>query len=261
MATEQIKLSVEDGVATLMLTRPDAGNAINRSFVSQLRAHAESLQDREEVRVVVMRSTGRNFCVGGDLQYFSGIDDIEPELLALAADFHAGIYALRDLDAPLVAGVQGAAAGGGLALACACDIVLAAESARFTMAYTAAGLSPDGGSSWFLPRIVGWRLATELILTNRVLSAAEAATAGLVTTVVGDDALASEVGAVAARLASGPTRAFGSVKRLLRASATASLPEQLAAEGREIAANAARQDGREGVSAFLARRPPVFASA
>jgi 2-(1,2-epoxy-1,2-dihydrophenyl)acetyl-CoA isomerase len=261
MATEQIELSVEDGVATLMLTRPDAGNAINRSFVSQLRAHAESLQDREEVRVVVMRSTGRNFCVGGDLQYFSGIDDIEPELLALATDFHAGIYALRELDAPLVAGVQGAAAGGGLALACACDMVLAAESARFTMAYTAAGLSPDGGSSWFLPRIVGWRLATELLLTNRVLNAADAAAAGLVTSVVADEALASEVGAVAGRLASGPTRAFGSVKRLLRASATASLREQLDAEGREIATNAARHDGREGVSAFLARRAPGFASA
>jgi 2-(1,2-epoxy-1,2-dihydrophenyl)acetyl-CoA isomerase len=261
MATQLIELSVEHGVATLTLTRPDAGNAINRAFVSQLLAHAESLRDRADVRVVVVCGTGRNFCVGGDLQYFSGLDDLEPEILGLANDFHAGITALRDLDAPLVAGVQGAAAGGGLALACACDIVLAAESARFTMAYTGAGLSPDGGSSWFLPRIVGWRLATELTLTNRVLSAAEAAAAGIVTTVVADGALDSEVAAMAARLAAGPTNAFGSVKRLLRASATASLQQQLDAEAQEIARNAAAADGREGVAAFLARRTPEFETA
>jgi 2-(1,2-epoxy-1,2-dihydrophenyl)acetyl-CoA isomerase len=261
MATQVIELSVEDGVATLMLTRPDAGNAIDRAFVSALLEHAESLRDREDVRVVVLCGTGRNFCVGGDLQYFSSLDDVEPEILALATDFHAGIHALRELDAPLVAGVQGAAAGGGLALACACDIVLAAESARFTMAYTGAGLSPDGGSSWFLPRIVGWRLAAELILTNRVLSAAEAATAGIVTTVVADGALDSEVAATSARLAAGPTRAFGSVKRLLRASATASLQQQLDAEAQEIARNAAAADGREGVAAFLARRRPEFQTA
>jgi len=157
MANDEIELSVEDGLATLTLTRPDAGNAINRSFVSLLRAHAESLHHRADVRVVVLRSTGRNFCVGGDLRYFSGLADIEPEILSLATDFHAGIYALRELDAPVLAGVQGAAAGGGLALACACDLVLAAESASFTMAYTGAGLSPDGGSSWFLtqpPRVL-----------------------------------------------------------------------------------------------------------
>jgi 2-(1,2-epoxy-1,2-dihydrophenyl)acetyl-CoA isomerase len=259
--TEAIELSVDAGIATLTLTRPDVGNAINRPLVSQLRAHAEYLRDRADVRVVVMRGTGRNFCVGGDLQYFAGIDDIEPEILALATDFHAGIDALRELDAPLVAGVQGAAAGGGLALACACDIVLAANTARFTMAYTAAGLSPDGGSSWFLPRAVGWRLATELILTNRVLSAAEAAAAGLVTTVVEDEALESEVEAMAARLAAGPAHALASAKRLLRSSSTASLQEQLDAEAREIAVNAAHADGREGVSAFLARRDPAFESA
>jgi 2-(1,2-epoxy-1,2-dihydrophenyl)acetyl-CoA isomerase len=261
MANTEIELSVEGGVATLTLTRPDAGNAINRSFVSLLRAHAESLHRRDDVRLVVLRSTGRNFCVGGDLKYFAGLADIEPEILSLATDFHAGIYALRELDAPVLAGVQGTAAGGGLALACACDLVLAAESARFTMAYTGAGLSPDGGSSWFLPRIVGWRIATELLLTNRVLSAAEAAAAGLVTSVVPDNALGDEVDAAAGRLGAGPTRAFGSVKRLLRASATASLQEQLDAEGREVAANAAGRDGREGVSAFLARRAPAFESA
>jgi 2-(1,2-epoxy-1,2-dihydrophenyl)acetyl-CoA isomerase len=258
MLTQDISMTVDHGIARLKLARPDAGNALNETVIAQLLAHAEALAVRDDVRVVVLRGEGRNFCVGGDLAHFAGIDDIEPEILQLAIDFHAAIEALRSLGAPLIAGVQGAAAGGGLSLACACDLVLAGESARFTMAYTAAGLSPDGGASWFLPRIVGLRLATEMLLTNRVLSATEAEAAGIVTTVVPDDALDAEVEALADRLRAGATGALASVKRLLQASATAALGEQLEAEARAIAANAARPDGREGVAAFLARRPPAF---
>jgi 2-(1,2-epoxy-1,2-dihydrophenyl)acetyl-CoA isomerase len=126
------------------------------------------------------------------------------------------------------------------------------------MAYTGAGLSPDGGASWFLPRIVGLRLASEMLLTNRMLSAADAKEAGIVTQVTADDELEAAAEALAARLAAGPTRAFGSVKRLLQASATTELAEQLAAEAREIARNAALPDGREGVMAFLEKRQPRF---
>jgi 2-(1,2-epoxy-1,2-dihydrophenyl)acetyl-CoA isomerase len=259
MLTREISLTVDHGVARLTLARPDAGNALNHPVVAQLRAHAEALAARDDVRVVVLRGEGRNFCVGGDLAYFAGIDDIESEILQLATDFHAGIETLRGLGAPLIAGVQGAAAGGGLSLACMCDLVLAAESARFTMAYTGAGLSPDGGASWFLPRIVGLRLATEMLLTNRVLSSVEAATAGIVTTVVPDEALDAEVDALADRLRRGAAGAYASVKRLLQGSATASLHEHLEAEARAIATNAAHPDGREGVAAFLARRDPQFA--
>jgi 2-(1,2-epoxy-1,2-dihydrophenyl)acetyl-CoA isomerase len=258
MLTQAISMTVDHGIARLKLARPDAGNALNETVIAQLLAHAEALAVRDDVRVVVLSGEGRDFCVGGDLAYFAGIDDIEPEILRLAIDFHAAIEALRGLGAPLIAGVQGAAAGGGLSLVCACDLVLAGESARFTMAYTAAGLSPDGGASWFLPRIVGLRLATEMLLTNRVLSAAEAEAAGIVSTVVPDDALDAEVEALADRLRAGATGALASVKRLLQASATAALGEQLEAEARAIAANAARPDGREGVAAFLARRPPAF---
>jgi 2-(1,2-epoxy-1,2-dihydrophenyl)acetyl-CoA isomerase len=138
-------------------------------------------------------------------------------------------------------------------------LVLAAESARFTMAYTGAGLSPDGGASWFLPRVVGLRFATEMLLTNRLLSAAEARDAGIVNEVIADESLDAEAEALARRLAAGATRAFGSVKRLLQASATAELADQLKAEAREIARNAASPDGREGISAFLAKRKPGFA--
>jgi 2-(1,2-epoxy-1,2-dihydrophenyl)acetyl-CoA isomerase len=260
MSPAAVELAVEAGIARLTLARPKAGNAIDRSLVASLRAHAESLADRPGVRAVLLRGQGPNFCVGGDLSYFSTLGDgVEVALLGLADDFHAAITALRGLDAPVIAAVQGAAAGGGLSLVCAADLVLAAESARFTIAYTGAGLSPDGGASWFLPRVVGLRFATEMLLMNRLLSAAEARDAGIVTEVIADESLDAEAEALATRLAAGATRAFGSVKRLLQASATADLAEQLKAEAREIARNAASPDGREGISAFLAKRKPGFA--
>jgi 2-(1,2-epoxy-1,2-dihydrophenyl)acetyl-CoA isomerase len=253
-----VKLSVEEGLARLTLARPDAGNAIDRGLVSQLRAHAEALRARADVRCVVLAGQGRNFCVGGDLAFFDSLDDVEAEIRDLAHDFHAGIQALRELDAPVVAAVQGAAAGGGLSLACASDIVVAAESARFTVAYTAAGLSPDGGCSWFLPRVVGYRLAAELLLSNRLLSATEAAAAGIVTRVVPDAELDAATLELAGRLVNGATHAYGSVKRLLQSGAVNPLDRQLEAEAIEIAANAAGPDGREGVAAFLAKRPARF---
>jgi 2-(1,2-epoxy-1,2-dihydrophenyl)acetyl-CoA isomerase len=147
-----------------------------------------------------------------------------------------------------------------MSLACACDLIVAAESARFTMAYTAAGLSPDGGGSWFLPRIVGRQLATELILTNRVLCAAEAHAAGLVARVVPDEDLASETEALAGTIAAGAPGALSAAKRLLNASSTNGLHEQLELEAAAIARNAASADGIEGVAAFLAKRRPEFRS-
>jgi 2-(1,2-epoxy-1,2-dihydrophenyl)acetyl-CoA isomerase len=262
MSAMSVELSVEAGIARLMLARPQAGNAIDPSLVTGLRAHAESLTDRPDVRAVLLSGHGANFCVGGDLAYFSTLGgEVEAALLELADDFHAGIAALRALDAPVVAVVRGAAAGGGLSLVCASDVVLAAESARFTMAYTRAGLSPDGGASWFLPRVVGLRLATEMLLTNRLMSAAEAKDAGIVTDVIADDELDGAAEALSARLAAGPTRAFGSVKRLLQASATTTLAEHLEAEAREIARNAALPDGREGVMAFIEKRQALFSAA
>lgn len=259
MSSSSVELSVEDGIAHLTLGRPKAGNAIHASFVAELREHAESLAARPDVRVVVLSGRGENFCVGGDLAYFATLgDDLEASIRTLADDFHAGVSTLLALDAPLIAVVRGAAAGGGLSLVCAADLVLAAESARFTMAYTGAGLSPDGGASWFLPRVVGLRLAAELLLTSRRLSAAEAKSAGIVTEVITDSELDAAAQELAERIAAGPTGAFGSVKRLLQASATSTLAEQLDAEAAEIARNASGPDGREGVAAFLEKRRPCF---
>jgi 2-(1,2-epoxy-1,2-dihydrophenyl)acetyl-CoA isomerase len=261
VSTEQaVKLDVNGGIARLTLNRPDAGNAINGALCAELRQQAESLEQRDDVRVVVLTGEGPRFCVGGDLSYFEKLDDIEGAIYELATDFHAGIAALRRLDAPVIAGVQGSAAGGGLSLVCACDMAIGTESSKYTMAYTAAGLSIDGGASWYLPRIVGWRTATELMLTNRMLSAAEAEELGIINRVVasGDEALSAEVDALATKLAAGATGAFGTVKRLLEASTINTLEQQLDAEAHGIAANAASADGREGVGAFLAKRRPQF---
>ena len=259
VSTQQaVKLDVTAGIARLTLNRPDAGNAINAALCAELRAQAESLERRDDVRVVVLTGEGPRFCVGGDLSYFEQLDGIESAIYALATDFHAGIAALRRLDAPVIAGVQGSAAGGGLSLVCACDLAIGTESSKYTMAYTAAGLSIDGGSSWFLPRIVGWRVATELMLTNRMLTAADAAQLGIINRVVADDELAAAVDALATKLAGGATGAFGTVKRLLEASTVNTLEQQLEGEARGIAANAASSDGREGVGAFLAKRRPEF---
>lgn len=259
MADDQVLLTVDDGVARLTLNRPGAGNALDPATAAMLREHAESLAGRTDVRVVVLGAAGRMFCVGGDLAWMAAQgDDIAGPLHGLASDFHAAIEALGRLDAPVIAAVGGVAAGGGMSLVCSCDLAVAAASAKLTMAYTAAALSPDGGSTWFLPRMVGVRRATELMLTNRRLTAQEALDLGIVTSVVADDALEAQVAALAARLAAGPTDAYGATKRLLARSPAASLSEQLAAEADAIAERGAAANGREGIAAFLAKRPPSF---
>jgi 2-(1,2-epoxy-1,2-dihydrophenyl)acetyl-CoA isomerase len=171
---------------------------------------------------------------------------------------HAGVAGLAALDAPVVAAVQGPAAGAGLGLVAAADLVIAAQSATFVMAYTAVGLSPDGSSSWFLPRAVGLRRALDLTLTNRVLSAEEALDWGLITRVVPDDALAAEAEALAGKLRDGPTTAFGAAARLLRSAWSRPLEPHLEAEALALVAQASGTDGREGISAFVERRPPHF---
>ena len=172
--------------------------------------------------------------------------------------FHAAVSRFSRMDAPLIAAVNGMAAGAGFSLAAACDLSVAAESARFASQYTAASLSPDGSSTYFVPRLVGTRRAMELMLTNRRLSAAEALEWGLINAVVPDDELKAHVGELAQTLARGATLAFGSVKRLLHDSLSATLETQMETEAREIASLTKSRDGREGVRAFLEKRAPEF---
>jgi 2-(1,2-epoxy-1,2-dihydrophenyl)acetyl-CoA isomerase len=162
------------------------------------------------------------------------------------------------MDAPVVCAVNGMAAGAGFSLAVGCDLVIAAQSARFTLAYTAAGLSPDGSSTWFLPRLIGLRRARELMLTNRLLSADEAQAMGIVDRVVPDDALAAEADAQAAAFAAGPTKAFGATKRLLQESWANGLETQMHRESRSIAELTRTADAAEGIDAFVNKRKPDF---
>jgi 2-(1,2-epoxy-1,2-dihydrophenyl)acetyl-CoA isomerase len=252
-----VDVEVRDRVAQITLNRPEAGNALDLELATALREAAEGLQG-SDVGAVVLTGAGGAFCVGGDLNYMREADAVGDAVLRLATQFHATLLALGALDAPVISAVRGAAAGGGMSLAIAADLVLAAESARFTLAYTAIGFSPDGGSSWTLPRLVGVRKAAELMLLNEPLTAAAARELGLVTRIVPDDALDAEAAALARRLADGPRHAYGAVKRLLRESATRGFAEQMDEEARTIAALAAAPDGREGVAAFLEKRKPAF---
>lgn len=252
--------TTRDGdVLTLTLSRPEQGNAINTDLAADLLAAARDAAGDPAVRCVVLTGAGRMFCVGGDIAEFSAAgDEAGPFIRALADTLHEAVLVLAGMAKPLIALVQGPAAGAGLSLAAAADIVIASEAAHFTAAYTAIGLTPDGGMTWLLPRLVGMRLAQDMMLTNRRLSAADAAAAGLVTRVVDADALAEDGRKLAAQMADGPTAAYGSVRRLLAESQAAPLSLQLEREAASIAAAAAGPEGREGVAAFAARRKAKF---
>jgi 2-(1,2-epoxy-1,2-dihydrophenyl)acetyl-CoA isomerase len=255
-----VLLAVDDGVARLTLNRPDAANAIDVRLAAALKEAASELAAHEDVRVVVLRGAGARFCAGGDVRSFADSgDDLGDALHAVLAELHPAIELLASLDAPVIAEVQGSAAGAGLALVAGADLAVAGASTKFVMAYTGIGLVPDGGSTWYLPRVIGMRRALELALTNRVLSAAEACEWGLVNRVVDDADLADTVTALASTLATGAAKALGSAKQLLRASLATTLEAQLAHEATRMVLAGGSADGREGVAAFVEKRPPRFA--
>lgn len=259
MSYETLLFEVRGGVATVTLNRPEAANSLNAALARDFMHAMLRCDEDPAVRAVLLTGAGRMFCAGGDLKSFAAQGDSLPyHLKEVTTYLHAGISRMTRMDAPVIAAVNGAAAGAGMSLACACDIVIAAESARFTMAYTRAGLTPDGSSTYFLPRIVGLKRALELSLTNRPLSAREAQEWGIVTRVVPDADLLGEAETVAAALATGPTRAFGATKRLVHSGFTESLETQMELESQAIAEMGGAADGREGIDAFLAKRAPVF---
>jgi 2-(1,2-epoxy-1,2-dihydrophenyl)acetyl-CoA isomerase len=258
MAYDTIDLDVRGGVAHLTLNRPDAANGINAELSRDLFDATLDITSDPRVRAVLLTGAGKRFCGGGDLKAFADQEELPRHLRETLGFLHGAIAQLVRGDAPVVAAVQGSAAGAGIGLIGASDLVVAGESARFVMAYTGVGLTPDGASSWVLPRLVGLRRAMELTLTNRVLSAAEALDWGLITRVVADDDLPAEAEALATSLAGGATRALAGAKRLLHASLESSFESHLAREGDEIFAAAGRVDAVEGITAFVEKRPPQF---
>src|SRR4051812_32636803 len=243
---------VKDHVARITLNRPDAANALDMEMGRDLmHASIQASEDRD-VRALIITGAGTMFSGGGDLKSFAAQGDALPgHLKEVALYLHAAISRFVRMDAPVIAAVNGSAGGAGMSLCLFADLVLAAESAKFTLAYTRAGLSPDGGSTYFLPRIVGMRRALELALTNRVLTAKEAQDWGIVTRVVADAELQTAAQALAQQLAAGATRAFGAAKRLLHHSFSESLETQMELEAQGIAEQARTHDAREGIAAFI----------
>ena len=259
MAYATITYEVDGGVAKLTLDRPDAGNAVDLALARELSDATIACSEDASVRAVLLTGNGRNFCVGGDLKAFSAVGDrLAAHLREVTTYLHAAVARLAQLDAPGVVAARGSAAGAGMSLACGGDLVVVGPSTRFVLAYTRIGLSPDGGGSWYLPRLVGLRRSLDLALTNRPVTGEEAVAWGLATTFVeDDDAIADEATRLATELAAGPTSAFGAAKRLLRSSADTTLETQLEREAAALSANAS-VDGREGRNAFLEKRPPQF---
>jgi 2-(1,2-epoxy-1,2-dihydrophenyl)acetyl-CoA isomerase len=260
MAYETVTLTRGEGVATLTLNRPEALNALDMTLGRDLFHAVLELDDDLAVRAIVITGAGKAFCAGGDVKGFSdNLHRIGALIKELTTYLHGAVSRLCRSEKPVIMAVNGVAAGGGMSLALAGDLVLAAESARFTMAYAKIAATPDGSSTYYLPRLIGVRRAMELYFTNRVLSAREAQEWGLVTRVVADGELASAAHALARELAQGPTRAFGGAKRLFHQSTWESLETQMELEAQAIAASGRTEDFRAGVTAFANKQPvPPF---
>jgi len=254
--TSPLLLSREGAVAILRFNRPQALNAIDVSMAQAFLAAVRGLAADPGVRALLLCGEGKGFMAGGDLAVLSA--DPQGGAAALIGPLHEALQLLATLDLPVIAQVHGVAAGAGLSLMLQADFVLAAKGTRFNLAYVNIGASCDVGASWALPRWVGLRRALEIALLGDMLDADAAERMGLINRVVEADALPAEAMALAQRLAAGPTRALGQLRRLLRGSMERDLPAQLAAEEAAFQACAATADFREGVDAFFARRKPAF---
>jgi 2-(1,2-epoxy-1,2-dihydrophenyl)acetyl-CoA isomerase len=256
---EALRVDVSGPVARLTLDRPSSGNALDLATAEAFLETVIACDENEAIRCVVLTGAGRIFCAGGDVGAFASAGEALPAYLKrLTSAVHSAITRLAHMNKPLVTAVNGTAAGVGFSLAILGDIVIAAKSASFTLAYTRIGLTPDGGSTWLLPRLVGLRRAQEIAITNKRIAADEAVQMGLVTRVVADEDLEGEVERTAAELASAATQAIGATRNLLMAATVSEFEAQLERESRSIAAAARTSHGREGIAAFLAKRPPKF---
>lgn len=256
--SDTVQYAFADGVATLTFNRPDKMNAFTDAMLHALLKGLRACERDAAVRAIVLTGAGRAFTAGQDL---SDVQDRGHGLSFkdhLEATYNKIIRALRSVEKPVIAGVNGVAAGAGASIAFACDIRLAAESAKFATAFGLVGLVPDSGATWFLPRFLGYARAYELYATGGRLTAAEAHAAGIVNHVVPDAELADRTAALAGQLANGPTKAFGLTKRAMNRAAAGSLDDALDYEAHLQQIAGLTADHGEGVRAFLEKRPPRF---
>ena len=259
MSFQSILVDVKDHVATIILNRPEAYNALTIPLARELFEAAVAADEDPEVRCIVVTGSGKAFCAGGNVKEFAGnLARIGALLKELTTYLHAAISRFTRTPKPVVMGVNGVAAGGGFSLALSGDFVFAAESTRFTMAYAGIAATPDGSSSYFLPRLIGIRRAIELFYLNRSLTAHEALEWGLVNRVVPDAEFPEALGALARQLAQGPTLAYGAGKQLFHHSFSESLETQMELETEAIARSGKTEDFKSGVTAFAEKKMPAF---
>jgi 2-(1,2-epoxy-1,2-dihydrophenyl)acetyl-CoA isomerase len=247
------------GIARLTLNRPSVLNALDERMAAEFLEAVRDVANDPGIRAVVLAGSGRGFMAGGDIVSFQKAGRDAPDVIGrLIGTFHHSIEILAGMPKPVVASVHGAVAGAGLSIMLAADLVIAADDTKFSLAYTRLGTSADGGASWSLPRVVGLRKALEIALLNEPLDAAEALRLSLVNKVVPASELATETDRLAEKLAAGPAQAVGAMKRLLRSSFDNDLRAQLALEAESFKSCSGTADFREGVEAFLAKRPARF---
>ena len=259
MSYNTVTFEVADNVATVTLNRPNDANALNLEMAQEMLDIAIRCGSDPDVRAVLITATGKMFCAGGDLKEMEAQGDAKHQhLTRMAGDLHAALIRFQHNDAPVVMAVNGTAAGGGLSMMLSGDYIISSDKARFVSAYTAAGLTPDGSSTFFLAKYIGLLRAKELVLTNRTLSAEEALDWGMVNKVVPGEELMDEARKVAAMFAAGPTKAYGGAKALLLGAYNTSIEAQLEAETRGIAGMVLTKDGQTGLNAFINKEKPAF---
>ena len=257
--TDHVLLERHGAVARLTLNRPEKLNVLGADMISGLRAHLADLAADSAVRAILLEGAGKAFMAGGDVGNFHANLPEMPNLIkSWAGAFHEVIHDLRSMPKPVLAKVHGAVAGGGLSVMMACDLAIAAEGTKFTLAYANIGTSPDGGSTFFLPRICGTRRALELALVTDPFDAKRAAELGLVNWVVPDAELETRTMELMNRLAHGPTAAYARTKALIGASFDRTMAGQLDAEVESFSASTKTRDFAEGVTAFVEKRKPRF---
>lgn len=247
----------ENGVATLTLNRPKAFNSFNREMAFAVIEKLEACAQDDEVRAIVLTGEGRAFCAGQDLKEATDDNGVSFKMI-LNEHYNPIIKAIRTVPKPVVAAINGVAAGAGANIAFACDMTVAKASASFTQAFSKIGLVPDSGGTFFLPRLVGMQRATAMMMLSNKITAQEAADMGLIYQCVADEEFEAAVAKLANKLASMPTKALGMTKELINAGCSNDLNTQLEMEGRYQIEASESYDYNEGVNAFLEKRKPVF---
>lgn len=257
MASDSIQFSIENGVAFITLNRPKVFNSFNREMSLALQAALDDCAANEAVRCIYLTGEGKAFCAGQDLQ--EAMDPNAPDITQIVEEhYNPIILRLRNIEKPIVAAVNGVAAGAGANIALACDIVVARHSAKFIQAFSNIALVPDSGGTFTLPRLVGWQKASALMMLGDRIGGEEAERMGMIYKSFDDEAFEEEAKKIAAKVATMPTQALGQTKVLLNASLNNTLEEQLTLEGVHQTIAAASEDFAEGVNAFLEKRKPVF---